>query len=112
MKVRETFTLWFIKNTEDPTFHSVAFKSEAAAQQAIDETELFETHETVSVQFPVSYDPKAMDRAARGWVAEQYENYSTGQWSTAECWDFIETEHHGGRGNFIIMSLLDRPGTR
>jgi len=111
-KVSETITVWFIRNTEDPTFHSIAFKSEAEAQQAIDETELFESHEPISVQFPVKFDPKAMDRAAREWVAENFENVSVGHWSLEECWEYVESDHHGGRGNFIIMTLLSQPHTR
>lgn len=112
MEQRETVTLWFIRNTEDPTFHSVAFKSEEEAQDAIDETELFESHEPYSVQFPVRYDDKVMDGAARRWVDAQYEFYSIGpEWTTEACWEFIEANHFGGRGNFILMTLLDRPHT-
>jgi hypothetical protein len=65
----------------------------------------------MSVVFPVSFDPAATDKAARQWVAEQFEYYSTAQWTTEQCWEFIDANHHGGRGNFIIMSLLDRPHT-
>jgi hypothetical protein len=112
MEKRETVSLWFIRNTEDPTFHSIAFKSEQEAQQAIDETELYESHEPVNVEFPVRYDDKTMDRAARDWTQDNYENYSVGHWSLEDCWQFVDTEHHGGRGNFILMTLLDRPHTR
>lgn len=112
MEKRETVSLWFIRDTEDPTFHSVAFKSEQEAQQTIDETELFESHEPINVEFPVRYDDATMDRGARDWVAAQYEYYSVGSWSVEDCWEFIEANHHGGRGNFILMTLLDRPHTR
>jgi hypothetical protein len=102
----ETVTLWYIRNSEDPTFHSVPFKSEQEATAAIMETELFETdtHTAYSITTTVTFDPKAVDRAAREWVAECYENYSVSHWSQQDCWSFIEAEHFGGRGAFILMA--------
>lgn len=104
--------LWYIRNIDDPTFGSVPFTTEREAQIAIDETELFESHEPYVVVFPVTFDPKDMDRRARDWVAENFEHYSVGHWSTEECWEFIGAEHHGGSGGFMVMSSLDKPFTR
>ncbi len=110
----ENVTLWYIRKPGDATFHTIPFKSEAEAVRAIEETEDFwdSECEPYSVVFPVTFDPKDMDRRARDWVAEQYEHYSVGHWTTEECWEFVEAEHHGGRGAFMIMSLLDKPYTR
>lgn len=99
-------TLSYIRDMTDPTFNSVAFKTEEEAQAAIDQTKLFDTHKVLSVVFPVTYDEKEMDRRARDWVGESFENYSIGEWTNEEVWDFIEENHHGGLGGFIVYSSL------
>lgn len=113
-KTFEVITIWYIRNLADRSWQSVMFKSEQEAQEAIDSEETMEEHEVYSVPFPVRYKPKEMDYAARAWVAESYEPYSVDlkQWTTEECWQFIEEEHFGGRGGFIINTLLDQRSTR
>lgn len=111
-KITEIVTIWYIRNNEDRWWQSVMFKSQEEAQQVIDNEETMEDHEPYSVQFPVRYTQKEMDYRARAWVAESYENYSVGHWSTEECWQFIEEEHFGGRGGFLVMSSLDNVATR
>lgn len=111
-KVTEIVTIWYIRNLEDRAWQSVMFKSEEEAQNAIDSYETMENHEPYSVQFPVRYIPKQMDYRARHWVAENFENFSISHWSTEDCWQFIEEEHFGGRGGFLVMSSLDQTTTR
>lgn len=111
-KVTEIVTIWYIRDLGDRSWMSVMFKSQEEAQNAIDSYETMEDHEPYSVQFPVRYNPKQMDYRARQWVAESYENYSISHWSTEDCWQFIEEEHFGGRGGFIINTCLDQVSTR
>jgi hypothetical protein len=111
-QVTEIITIWYIRNNEDRMWQSVMFKSREEAQRLIDGEETMEDHEPYSVQFPVRYSPKQMDYAARQWVAECYEYYSIGSWSTEDCWEFIEQEHFGGRGGFILNTCLDKVSTR
>jgi hypothetical protein len=112
MEVRETLTVWFIRNTEDPMWQSIKFATQEEAQQAIDASEMMESHEPVAVQFPVRYDDKRMDYMAHQWCAENFEYYSIGYWTQHECWEFIREEHHGGEAGFIIMTLLSEPHSR
>lgn len=108
----EIITIWYIRNLADRSWQSVMFKSEEEAQNAIDSEETMEDHEPYSVQFPVRYEASRMDHAARAWVAESYENYSISHWTTEDCWQFIDAEHFGGRGGFILNTCLDRYSTR
>lgn len=112
MEVRETLTVWFIRDEENPLWQSVMFATQEEAQQAIDAEETFESHHPVAVQFPVRYDDKDMDRRAREWVQENYENYSVSHWTQHECWQFIREECFGGEAGFILTSLLSEPPTR
>lgn len=102
-------TLWYIRNTEDPTFHSIAFKSQDEAQKAIDDTQRFDAavHDVYSVVFPMTYDQKILDRKARSWVGDGFDFYSIGGWTTEEIWAFIDENHHGGIDGFIVLSALD-----
>lgn len=110
-KKTEIVTIWFIRDLSDRLWQSVMFKSEQEAQEAINGSEMMEEREPYSVQFPVRYDAIQMDYAARAWVAENFENYSIGQWSTADCWEFIDANHSGGSGGFILNTCLDTPAT-
>jgi len=112
--VTEIITIWYIRNNENRMWQSVMFASQEEAQQVIDNEETMEDHEPYSVQFPVRYSPKQMNYAARQWVAESYEPYSINLklWTTEQCWEFIEQEHFGGRGGFILNTSLDKVSTR
>jgi hypothetical protein len=108
----ETLTIWYIRDNENPLWQSVMFASREEAQEAINDDEMMEDHEPFSVDFPVRYDARQMDYKARQWVAQNFENYSIGTWTTEECWEFIVAEHFGGRAGFIVNTCLDRESTR
>jgi len=98
--------LWFIRNTEDPSFHSIPFRSEAEAQKTIDETDLFTSHIPFSTIFPVKYDEKTVYSRARAWVAENLEGTSLSGWTKDDYWEYIEEFHVGGKNGFLVLSPL------
>lgn len=98
--------LWFIRDANDPSFHSIPFSSEEEALKTIDETELFTSHTAIKTIFPVTYDEKVMNARARNWVAENLETSSIASWTTEEVWGFIKEFHVAGKSGFLVLSAL------
>lgn len=98
--------LWFIRDTTDPSFHSIPFRSEEEAQQVIDDTVLFTSHVPFSTIFPVHYDEKTVYARARTWVAENLEGTSLSGWTKDDYWQYIEEFHVGGKNGFLVLSPL------
>lgn len=97
-RVTETVAIYYAVSGDGN--RSIAASTANEAQAFVDSEDVWERVD--ELQHTVTYVRREMDRKARTWVQEQYENTSIGAWSDFNCWQFITDHYIGGRAKFLI----------